>query len=102
VSVDIPGQEVIDGTLLNLKAIRESLGRGGWVAIKNPREHIEVDPDRHSGAPVVRGRRVPTSLVANLAGVKGGRKVLREDYELSDAEIEDAVGYETELAQVAV
>jgi uncharacterized protein (DUF433 family) len=101
VSVDMPDHEVIGGTLLNLKAIRESLGRGGWVAINNPRDHIEVDPDRHSGTPVVRGRRVPTSLVASLVDAEGGHEVLREDYGLSDAEIEDAVGYETELAQVA-
>lgn len=101
VSVDMPDHEVIGGTLLNLKAIRESLGRGGWVAIQNPREHIEVDPDRHSGAPVVRGRRVPTSLVASIAAAEGGREVLLEDYELSDAEIDDAIGYETELARLA-
>jgi uncharacterized protein (DUF433 family) len=101
VSVDMPDHEVIGGTLLNLKVFRESLGRGGWVAINNPRDHIEVDPDRHSGTPVIRGRRVPTSLVASLADAEGGHEVLHEDYGLSDAEIEDAVGYETELAQVA-
>jgi uncharacterized protein (DUF433 family)/DNA-binding transcriptional MerR regulator len=101
VSVDRPDNDVLKGTLLDLKVIRESLGRGGWVAIKNPREHIEVDPERHSGTPVVRGRRVPTSLVASLADAEGGHEVLREDYRLSDAEIDDAVGYEKELARVA-
>jgi uncharacterized protein (DUF433 family)/DNA-binding transcriptional MerR regulator len=99
-SVDRPEHEVIGATLLNLKVIRDALGRGGWVAIKNPREHIEVDPDRHSGSPVVRGRRVPTSLVAAIAGGKGGRVVLRTDYKLSNAEIDDAVGYEADLAQL--
>ncbi len=101
VSVDKPGNDVLNATLLNLKEIREALGRGGWVAYKHPREHIEVDPDRHSGMPVVRGRRVPTSLVAGLAATEGGRDVLRNDYELSDDEIDDAVGYETDLAQTA-
>jgi uncharacterized protein (DUF433 family)/DNA-binding transcriptional MerR regulator len=101
VSVDMPDHEVIGGTLLNLRAIRESLGHGGWVAIQNPREHIEVDPERHSGTPVVRGRRIPTSLVASIAAAEGGHEVLREDYQLSDAEIGDAVEYEKEVAQVA-
>lgn len=101
VSADVPEQEVIGATLLNLKLIRESLGRGGWVAIKKPREHIEVDPERLSGTPVVRGKRIPTSLVASIASVKGGRNVLREDYELSSAEINDAVAYEEDLDRLA-
>jgi uncharacterized protein (DUF433 family) len=101
VSVDKPGNAVLSGTLLNLKEIREALGRGGWVAYKTPRNHIEVDPDRHSGTPVVRGRRIPTSLVASLAATDGGRDVLRNDYDLSDDEIDDAVGYEADLAQAA-
>jgi uncharacterized protein (DUF433 family)/DNA-binding transcriptional MerR regulator len=101
ISVDRPGHEVIGATLLNLKIIRDALGRGGWVAIKRPRKHIEVDPDRHSGSPVVRGRRLPTALVAGIAADKGGRAILRNDYELSDDEIDDAVGYETEIAELA-
>ena len=44
VSLDKPGQDVPGGTLVNLKVIRDALGRGGWVAIKSPRSHIEVDP----------------------------------------------------------
>lgn len=101
VSVDKPGNDVLNKTLLNLKEIREALGRGGWVAYKHPRNHIEVDPDRHSGTPVIRGRRIPTSLVASLAATEGGRDVLRNDYDLSDDEIDDAVGYETDLAKPA-
>ena len=101
VSVDRPEHEVIGATLLNLKVIRDALGRGGWVAIEKPRDHIEVDPERHSGTPVVRGRRLPTSLVAGIASGEGGRKTLREDYGLSKPEIDDAVGYEAELAEFA-
>lgn len=101
VSVDIPNHEVMEPTLINLTKIRESLGYGGWVALKKHREHIEVDPDRHSGTPVVRGRRLPTSLVAAIATQTDGRKTLREDYGLSKAEIDDAVGYEAELAEIA-
>lgn len=101
VSVDKPEHEVMGATLLNLKQIRESLKRGGWVALTNPREHIEVDPERHSGTPVIRGRRIPTSLVASIAKRDDGVAVLRDDYELSDAEIDDAVGYEKDLAKIA-
>jgi uncharacterized protein (DUF433 family) len=100
VSVDKPGHDVLGGTLVNLKVIREALGKGGWVAIAHPREHIEIDPDRHSGTPVIRGRRVPTSLVASLAATEDGRAVLRDDYELSDEEIDDAIGYERDLARL--
>lgn len=101
VSVDKPGNAVIRGTLLNLREIRDALRRGGWVAYKHPRNHIEVNPDRHSGTPVIRGRRIPTSLVASLAATEGGRDVLCNDYDLSDDEIDDAVGYETDLAKTA-
>jgi len=100
VSVDIPDHEVLEATLLDLTVIRESLGRGGWVALKKPRKHIEVDPERHSGTPVVRGRRLPTSLVAGIASAEDGRKTLREDYGLSAAEIDDAVGYEADVARL--
>jgi uncharacterized protein (DUF433 family)/DNA-binding transcriptional MerR regulator len=93
--------QVIGSTLINLKAVREALSRGGWVALANPREHIEVDPDLNSGVPVVRGRRVPTSTVAALAQTAEGRALLSQDYELSDDEIRDAVGYEDDLASLA-
>jgi uncharacterized protein (DUF433 family)/DNA-binding transcriptional MerR regulator len=99
-SVDRPEHEVIGATLLNLQVIRNALGRGGWVAIENPREYIEVDPDRHSGTPVIRGRRLPTTLVAAIASGKGGRAILRTDYKLSNAEIDDAVGYEADIARL--
>jgi uncharacterized protein (DUF433 family) len=101
VSVDKPGNEVLGATLLNLKVIRSALGRGGWVAFKNPREHIEVDPDRHSGDPVIRGRRIATSRVAALAALPDGRQTLRDDFDLTDDEINDAVGYERDLMALA-
>jgi uncharacterized protein (DUF433 family)/DNA-binding transcriptional MerR regulator len=94
-------QEVIGGTFLNLVKIRQALRHGGWVSIDEPREHIEVDPDRHSGEPVVRGRRLTTARVAALALLSNGRETLREDFELTDAEIDDAVGYEGDVAALA-
>lgn len=101
ISVDIPEHGVVQETLLNLKEIQQALGRGGWAAISNPRAHIEVDPDRHSGVPVVRGRRLPTTLVAGIASAADGHAILRDDYGLSDAEIDDAVGYEADVARLA-
>lgn len=94
-------QEVIAGTLIDLKRVREALERGGWVAYKKPRDHIQVDPNLHSGQPVVRGRRLPTSLVAEIAREPNGRDILRDEYRLSDDEIADAVAYEQDLAAIA-
>jgi uncharacterized protein (DUF433 family) len=101
VSADIPGHELLEGTLLNLKEIRKALKRGGWVSLKTPREHIEVDPERHSGEPVIKGRRLSTQRVASVAAEPMGRDVLRDDFELTDAEIDDALGYERDLAALA-
>ncbi len=100
-SVDVPQHEVLEETLINLTLVATALGRGGWVSLANPRTHVEVDPDRHSGTPVVRGRRIPTSVVAAIAGEDDGRSVLREDYGLLDVEIDDAVGYEEDVAKLA-
>ncbi|HXM87377.1 MAG TPA: DUF433 domain-containing protein [Solirubrobacteraceae bacterium] len=100
-SVDIPEHEVMEATLIDLTGISKSLARGGWVAIETPRAHIEVDPDMHSGTPVVKGRRLPTTLVAGIASRDGGRATLRDDYGVSDAEIDDAVDYEADLAKLA-
>lgn len=67
------------------------LQRGGWAARELPDlRHVEVDPDRLSGRPTIRGRRVPAEKVARLAGVPGGRATLAEDYDLSEDEIHDA------------
>lgn len=101
VSVDRPDNEILGATLLNLKLIRSALGRGGWVAFKTPRDHIEVDPDRHSGDPVVRGRRIATSRVAALAALPDGWQTLRDDFDLTDDEISDAVAYEDDLKALA-
>jgi uncharacterized protein (DUF433 family)/DNA-binding transcriptional MerR regulator len=90
-------QKVVTGTLLNLKVVREALAQGGWVALRTPRSHIQVDPDRLSGRPTVRGRRIATEVVADLARRDAGRALLKSDYGLTDAEIEDAVGYERDI-----
>lgn len=67
------------------------LRRGGWAAREIPElEHIEVDPDRLSGRPVIRGTRVLAGQAARMA-LAGQRDELMEGYDLSDAQINDAV-----------
>lgn len=92
-----PGHEVIAGTLIDLKAVRAALESGGWVAVQKPRKHIEVDPARLSGAPTIRGRRIATETIADLAGRPEGRQLLMDDFGLTDEEIEEAVGYEADV-----
>ncbi len=55
-------QRVIGQTLLDLKAVRAALESGGWVAYEKPRKHIQVDPERLSGQPVVRDEDVPVAV----------------------------------------
>jgi uncharacterized protein (DUF433 family)/DNA-binding transcriptional MerR regulator len=90
-------QEVILGTL-DLRAVRTALERGGWVALKTPRKHVEVNPDRLSGRPTIRGLRIATSTVAEIAA-EDGRKTLRDEFGLTDEQIEDAVGYERDVRE---
>lgn len=75
----------------DLERVRDWLCRGGWAAQQVDSQHIEVDPDRLSGTPVIRGSRVPAAEVAELAAAPHGRETLREGYDLSDDEIDDAV-----------
>lgn len=97
-AIDRVEHTVIGKTLIDLRAVREALARGGWTAIDTPREHIEVNPNRYSGQPVVRGHRIATSDVAEIAAAPDGWTVLRDEYGLTDAEIEDAVNYENDVA----
>jgi uncharacterized protein (DUF433 family)/DNA-binding transcriptional MerR regulator len=96
-AIDHVDHTVIGRTLLDLKAVRDALAHGGWTAIDHRRDHVEVDPNRHSGQPVVRGRRIATTDVAEIASEPNGRKTLREDYHLTDAEIDDALAYENDV-----
>lgn len=95
-STERPSQGVMEKTL-DLRKLREALGHGGWVTLTQPRPHVEVNPGRLGGRPTVRGRRIPTELVADIAWRAGGRDVLRSEYELRDVEIEDALGYEADV-----
>jgi uncharacterized protein (DUF433 family) len=76
---------------MDLVKIAKDLARGGWAAreLRNLR-NIEVNPDRLSGRPTIRGRRVSAEAVANIAADEGW-ETLRAGYSLSDAQIKDAV-----------
>jgi len=96
--INHPDQQVEEGTFLSLTEVREALERGGWVAFSTPRPHIQVDPSRLSGRPTIRDRRVPTAMVAELAERAEGRTLLRTEFGLSEEEIDEAVGYEADVA----
>ena len=75
----------------DLRKIATDLNRGGWAARELPDlRHIEVHPDLLSGRPVVRGHRIAARSAAELAETDEGLAVLRDEYELDDAEIHDA------------
>jgi len=97
-TVHYAGQRVIQATV-NLRAVRDALAHGGWVSLNRQRELVEVDPGRFSGAPTVRGRRIPTELVADLAAESEGRQLLRKEYGLSRREVAEAVGYEADVRE---
>ena len=76
----------------HLKQIAADLRRGGWAARERPDlEHIEVNPERLSGRPTIKGRRIPVRFVAETALTASGRGLLREDFDLEPAQIDDAV-----------
>ena len=95
--VNHPDNQVEEGTFLSLTRVREALERGGWVAFNTPRAHIQVDPDRLSGRPTIRNRRVPTAMVAELADQSDGRALLRTEFGLTEEEIDEAVEYEADV-----
>ncbi|HEX5267829.1 MAG TPA: DUF433 domain-containing protein [Acidimicrobiales bacterium] len=76
---------------LDLETLVAYLGRGGWAAREIPSlRHIEVDPDRLSGRPVIKGKRVPAELAARMAETPQGVDLLMHDYGLTRDEVEDA------------
>lgn len=83
-------QQVINPDYLGLVA--EWLRKGGWASkLERDITRIEVDPERMSGRPTIRGHRLAADLVARMAQTDAGKTTLRREYRLSDAEISDAV-----------
>jgi len=64
-----------------------AFGRGGWAA--RQLRHIEVDPDVLSGRPVIKGTRVSAEAAGRLAMRPDGPQILKEDYDLTRAQIAD-------------
>lgn len=85
------GWQILSNIRVNPRRISADLQRGGWAARVAPElQHIEVNPDRLSGRPVIRGRRVPVALVADAANDPNALEMLVDDYGLSEVEISDA------------
>lgn len=82
-------QQVVDQR--NLVRIATQLNRGGWAVREIPDlQHIEVDPDRLSGRPAIRDRRIAAREVAEDARTREGVRELKAAFDLTDAEIRDA------------
>ncbi len=74
-----------------LRRIASDPRRGGWAVRRLPDlRHVEVDPDRLSGRPTIRGTRVPAELGAKLASREEGRMILKSDYGVTERQIRDA------------
>jgi uncharacterized protein (DUF433 family) len=88
----------------DLGRISGLLRRGGWAARKlTGLKHIEVDPDRLSGTPTIKGRRVAAKGVAELADSGSvGVQILREEYDLEKDQIRDAQKWWGEARKVLV
>lgn len=77
----------------NLQLIAEQLHRGGWAVRSLPDlEHIEVDPDKMSGKPSIRGLRIAAEDVAIIAE-ESGHEVLKVEFGLNARQIRDAVAW---------
>ena len=77
----------------NLRLIAEQLHRGGWAVRSLPElQHIEVDPDKMSGKPSIRGLRIAAEDVAVMAE-ESGYMVLKAEFGLNKRQIRDAVAW---------
>jgi uncharacterized protein (DUF433 family)/DNA-binding transcriptional MerR regulator len=94
-----PGQFVIQPTLLD--QARDMLVHGGWLASRLGLKRIEVTPAKLGGQPTLRGRRWAVDHVARLAADEAGQRVLREEYGLEQAEIDEALAW-AEAAEALV
>jgi uncharacterized protein (DUF433 family)/DNA-binding transcriptional MerR regulator len=88
-----PAKSLAQGLFdIQLRPVLDDLQRGGWAARDLPSlRFVEVNPERLSGRPTIRGRRVSAEDVAVLALQPGGSEALRDGYDLSGDEIADAV-----------
>jgi uncharacterized protein (DUF433 family) len=86
------GTQVMLGLPLGLRWVVDLLRRGGWAMKDLPEvKSIEVDPERLSGRPTIRNRRIPAEKVARIAATPAGRASLQSDFKLTRRQITDAV-----------
>jgi DNA-binding transcriptional MerR regulator len=79
----------------------DMLRHGGWIADSLKLQHIEVDPEKLGGAPVLAGRRWPVERVAQIAkDSPEGWQLLRDEYDLPDIEIDESVRWATAVASL--
>lgn len=76
---------------LKPEMVSDLLRRGGWATEQTGARHIEVNPERLSGRPTIKGTRIAAEKVASIALAPGGRGILKDGYDLRDEEIDDAV-----------
>ena len=89
-------------SFVELQSINELLRRGGWALRDLPSvTRIEVDPDRLSGRPTIRDRRMPAEKVARIAQTPGGLRVLATGYDISKREADDAIRWYERAQQLA-
>jgi uncharacterized protein (DUF433 family)/DNA-binding transcriptional MerR regulator len=89
-------------SFVELQSINQLLRRGGWALLDLPEvTHIEVDPDRLSGRPTIRDRRIPAEKVARIAQMPGGLRVLATGYDITKREAADAVRWYERAQQLA-
>lgn len=85
------GWQQVEAAAVNPQRVVSDLHRGGWAARELPDlRHIEVDPDRMSGRPSIRGKRIGAQDVAEIASGPDGLEDLVEGYNLQQTEIDDA------------
>ncbi|HUY73239.1 MAG TPA: DUF433 domain-containing protein [Candidatus Dormibacteraeota bacterium] len=89
-------------SFVELQDIAQLLRRGGWALRELPDvTRIEVDPDRLSGRPTIRDRRIPAEKVARIAKTPGGLRVLQTGYDVTKREAEDAIHWYERAQQIA-
>jgi uncharacterized protein (DUF433 family) len=88
-------------SFVELQGLNELLRRGGW-ALRDLEDvtRIEVDPDRLSGRPTIRDRRVPADKIARIAQMSGGFRIVATEYDITRKEAEDAVRWYTRAQQL--
>jgi len=59
---------------------------------------VVVDPARNFGRPVIAPRGIPTEALADAARVTGSIREVSRWFEIPEAEIREAVDFETRLA----